>query len=310
MFQYEISTFGTYQKVHFWNAQGDEMTIVPDCGANLLDLKFGGVSVLDGFQTPEALAAGDWGRSIVLVPFPNRLRDGKYSFEGKNYQFSINNADTNNAIHGLGMQAPMQIATIETTEAAATLVCKWQYDGSDAAYPFPFLFQIAFILRGGALDMKMSITNNGTHAIPAGLGWHPYFRIAEKSDMVSLKMPEADMIEIDERMLPTGIKKPFDTYKNMTLIGNDTLDNGFLITEKGTTATTTIEAAAGKLSFWQQLDTARFVQVFTPPHRQSIAIEPMTCNIDAFNNNDGLVILEPNNTLDCVFGMCFQQFSV
>ena len=308
MYTHRIEPFGKFEKHILQNDNGDALEMTPQYGACLLDLRFDGMSVLDGYRTPEELIENKWSKNVVLVPFPNRLRDGRFEHLGKTYQFDINNAATGNAIHGFGKDAPMTVKKVKVSENEASICCIWQYDGSREAFPFRFTFETTMILRGGNFEMEMKIRNDNQVPMPAGLGWHPYFRMADNVADVSLKMPFCEAIEIDERMLPTGKKTPFFDYWAKKPIGKATLDNGFFISkEEENFATTYLESERGQLAFWQEIGAAKwnFLQIFTPPHRQSIAIEPMTCNIDAFNNHDGLVILTPRATLEGRFGVRF-----
>jgi aldose 1-epimerase len=312
MYTHIIEPFGAFEKHTIANELGDAFMVVPAFGANLLDLQFGGISVIEGFKTPEELVEIAWGKSIILFPFPNRLRDGRYIHEGKIYQFPINNADTGNAIHGFSNKVKMDVANVETNENEGKLTCTYTHDGSHEGYPFRFSFNITFILRGSNLDIDMSITNEDSTTIPVGLGWHPYFRLSEKSDDTFLQMPDCQLVEIDERMIPTGAKSDFTDFNTLTQIQDSFLDNGFYIKNQTQNAEVILSSSVGTLTYWQETGAGKwnFVQVFTPPHRMSIAVEPMTCNVDAFNNKDGLTILQPNETLQGRFGVKFEKSMV
>ncbi len=309
MYKHTIEPFGKFEKHIIENEQGDSFAIVPAFGANLLDLKFNHISVLDGYQTPEELVKNSWSKNIILFPFPNRLRDGRYTHEGISYQFDINNADTQNAIHGFSKDVLMTVAKVKTDAQTGSITCVYEHDGTHKAYPFKFMFKIMFILRGGEFEIEMKFNNLENKPIPVGLGWHPYFRISEKSDDTSLQMPDCQLIMIDERMLPTGKKQAFKDFEALKKIGSTFLDNGFYINNQTENAEVILQSELGTLTYWQETGAAKwnYVQVFTPPHRLSIAIEPMTCNMDAFNNKDGLVLLTPKATLDGKFGVKFSK---
>jgi aldose 1-epimerase len=309
MFSHTIEPFGAFEKHVFSNTQGDAFAVVPQFGACLLDLQFDGTSVLDGYQTPDELIATKWSKNIILLPYPNRLRDGQYTHEGKTYQFELTNAATHNSIHGFGKDVPMLVKSTWTKAKEAGITCVWHYNGAHSAYPFAFTAEITMILRGGKFEMSMSIQNDSDTTIPVGLGWHPYFKMSEKSDDSALKMPDCQLISIDDRMLPTGEKTTFKAFKNLTSINDTVLDNGFYIKNQTKKAVTLLASDEGRLMFWQETGERKwnFLQVFTPPHRKSVAIEPMTCNIDAFNNGDGLVILKPSEVLSGSFGVNFKR---
>jgi aldose 1-epimerase len=314
MYKHIVEPFGAFEKHTLANDKGDSFSIVPEFGANLLDLQFDGKSILDGYHTPEELVENKWSKNIILFPFPNRLQDGQYTHAGKTYQFDINNAATGNAIHGFSKNVEMSVSKVKTTELSAAITCEYKHNGKHKGFPFKFTFKVTFILskglhaeRGGEITIDMQITNTDTVAFPVGLGWHPYFKISDISDNTWLQMPECQFITIDDRMLPTGDKTPFTDFKTLKKINNTTLDNGFYITNQTEKAEVILQSDLGTLTYWQETGIAKwnFLQVFTPPHRQSIAIEPMTCNIDAFNNKDGLVLLTPKATLNGRFGVQF-----
>lgn len=309
MYQHHIDSFGNFKKHIIENSNGDSFTIVPAYGANLIDLKFKNKTVIDGFQTPEELKAGNWGKSILLFPFPNRLKDGKYTHRGVEYQFAINNADTQNAIHGFGFNMPFDVVKTYIGENEGAITCEYQHDGSHPAYPFKFTFQVQFTLKARELQVDMSFTNHESFEIPVGLGWHPYYRISERSDDTALQMPEVQIVAIDDRMIPTGEKQNFTDFETLKPIENNFLDNGFFIKKHNEVAEVILQSELGRLTCWQETGAGKwnFVQVFTPPHRMSIAVEPMTCNVDAFNNKDGLTLLSPNTTLGGRFGVRFSE---
>ena len=325
MYKHTIEPFDKFEKHIIENDQGDSFAIVPAFGANLLDLKFNNISVLDGYHTPEELIKNSWSKNIILFPFPNRLRDGRYTHEGVTYQFDINNADTQNAIHGFSKDVPMTVEKVKTDSSEGSITCEYQHDGTHKAYPFKFNFKITFSLknqsegelslraergrRGSELEINMQFTNLENKPIPVGLGWHPYFRISQKSDDTSLQMPDCQLIMIDDRMLPTGEKRVFKDFENLKPIGTTFLDNGFYINNQTKNAEVILQSELGTLTYWQETGEGKwnYVQVFTPPHRQSIAVEPMTCNMDAFNNKDGLVLLTPQATLKGKFGVIFSK---
>ena len=309
MYKHIIEPFGKFEKHTIENERGDSFSIVPAFGANLLDLKFNNMSVLDGYQTPEELVKNSWSKNIILFPFPNRLRDGQYTHDGIKYQFDINNIDTQNAIHGFSKDVPMSVLNTKTDVHEGSITCEYQHDGTHKAYPFKFIFKITFILRGGKFEIEMQFKNLESKVIPVGLGWHPYFRISEKSDDTSLQMPDCQLIMIDERMLPTGKKQAFKDFETLKKIGSTFLDNGFYINNQTENAEVILQSKLGTLTYWQETGEGKwnYVQVFTPPHRKSIAVEPMTCNMDAFNNKEGLVLLMPQATLKGKFGVKFSK---
>ena len=297
MFQESIEAFGDFDKYVFHHpASGNNFAIVPAHGACLLDLQLNGQRVLDGCQTPEELQRNEWGKSALLFPFPNRLREGRYQFDGRTFLFPINDTPTGNALHGFGLDAPFRVKHRDYTSEKAQLHCQYVYQGERNEYPFPFIIDAIFtIARNGTFSFQLKMTNSGTTRLPAGLGWHPYFRLSDQVDDLQLQLPATELIEIDATMIPTGKRYTYDYFKELRNIGRVVLDNGFVVLPTSEPATLRLATKGFSLSYRQETGprAGNFLQLFTPPHRQSIAIEPMTCNIDAFNNGEGLVVLEP-----------------
>jgi aldose 1-epimerase len=307
MYQYHIEAFGRFER-HVFSKGNQRFSIVPEHGAVLLDAHLNGTNVIEGFTTPEALEDLKWGKSICLYPFPNRMCDGQYTHEGKTYNFPIDNPATNNAIHGFGKKMPHPIVKMTLAEHYAQVTCRNDYDGHLPYYPFACSFEITFTLDDHeGMSVRMSFTNHSETAIPAGIGWHPYFSISEKIEDTVLELDALQFISIDDRMLPTGEKIPYQVFENATKINDVSLDNGFFIPSGKEKFYATLLSEKGKLTYWQTTGERKynFIQIFTPPHRTCIALEPMTCNVNAFNNKDGLVILDKGESLFGDFGFSF-----
>ena len=295
MFHQSISAFGQYPRHTLRSGDGrHSLSLVPGHGACLLELRLHGVSLLDAYQSPASMESNDWGKNIVLFPFPNRLKAGRYSWLGREYQFPINDKGTGNALHGFGWNMPMAVERLELSEHEGSITCIHHHDGALAWYPFPFSFSITFSLSGnGDFSMTMRFQNTGSDILPAGVGWHPYFRLGTSLSEVYLQLPGCRMVGIDEHMIPNGDLLPDARFSNLKPIGDTVLDNCFLLDSGQDTAI--LEGPAGRLTYRQENGQGKFpfLQVFTPPHRNAIALEPMSCNIDAYNNGMGLWTLAP-----------------
>jgi aldose 1-epimerase len=292
MFQLSVLPFGKYQCYTVAHA-GVGFSIVPDLGANVIDIQFNGRAILDGYLTPEALEEGKWGKSTVLFPFPNRLRDGQYQWEGRRYQFPVNNAATGNAIHGFVRAHAFEVIHVLLKPDRASIACQLVYEGSYAHYPFPFTLNLTYtISRDGVFSVQASCRNRHIRPIPIGFGWHPYFKLGPRADACALSLPACERVDIDDRMIPTGVRSAYTAFDQQREIGETMLDNCFLSLSKGMYKAR-LRGEAGKIDLHASAAKFPYFQVFTPPHRESIALEPMSCNVDAFNNRDGLVALAP-----------------
>ena len=311
MFKHKIEDFGPFEKHLITDeANGHALAITPDRGACLLSLRFGGREVLDGYQTYQEVDFNRWGKNMPLFPFPNRLRDGAYTWHDRTYHFPIDDGPTGNAIHGFAMESEFALADLDLRAGQATVTYVFPYDGRNPAYPFPCSVSLVYQIHGaaGEFRMEMAVTNEGDENIPVGMGFHPYFQLGDSVADYVLKMPPCEMIGLDERMLPTGKRYPYDEFTEGRLLQTTVLDNGFALLDSGEGRfVVEVEGPAGRLHYWQQTGHHRFnyIQLFTPPYRTSLAIEPMTCMVDAFNNGEGLIRLAPGQTTKARWGIGF-----
>jgi aldose 1-epimerase len=288
----EIS-FGKYRRYDFRHLEtGVGFSVAPAAGANVPEILFDGVNILDGYESPEEMEAGKWGKSALLFPFPNRLKDGQYDWQGRRYQFPINNEATNNAIHGFAREEVFEVTHIDLGTDHAEITCALDYDGRHAYFPFPLRFEVTYrITNQRNFEVRFVVRNRHTSALPFGIGWHPYFKLAEKADLHQLALPACEQVEIDDRMIPTGNFTPFSAFNRLQTLGNTQLDTCFRVTEPHPQYRMQLCGSARQLTLTASSGLFPYFQVFTPPHRNSIALEPMTCNVDAFNNGLGRIEL-------------------
>lgn len=308
MFKHLKEAFGEYTRHELRDETGKNvLSFVPAFGSCVLELVLNGVSVLDGYHSPAEMEANRWAKNTVLFPFPNRLDYGTYQWEGTDYHFPINEPISETALHGFGQDKPMQAYRFEVKEGHALVECRYSDKGEQPFYPFPFSFFIAFLLKNtGKLEVEMRFRNDGTEALPVGLGWHPYFCLADRIDDMSLQMPASHMVGVDSRMIPTGKKYTYEEFLQLRRIGATVLDNCFALpSDLPSHAEVLLEGPKGRLRYQQETGPGKFnfLQVFTPPDRNALAIEPMTCGPDAFNNHEGLIRLEAGAEAKAAFSV-------
>jgi aldose 1-epimerase len=302
---------------------GEFLSILPGFGGILrrLVLRKGKelMVLIKAPDSPQALLADESYASALLYPFPSRLRHGIYRFDGEDYALPMNEAKHDNALHGFVHGESFQVISQETTATQAQLVLRYDYTGSIAGYPFPFSLTITYELiqadqlplgslttdRMCALRITYSALNTGPKPCPAAFGWHPYFTLSEGAiDDMTLALPARSEIVLDSDMLPEGRKpaKPAETIS----LHEQNLDIPFAIepTSPATGApfveTILASPKAGvRLLVGQETGPGKlnYLVCFTPPRRDSIAIEPLTANVNAFNTGEGLAIIEPGDAL-------------
>jgi len=311
MYQHSTETFGTFTKHILHNEKtGHQLAILPEYGAIVLDLQLQGVSILDTYQTPQEVINNSWAKNTVLFPFPNRLKDGIYDWGDETYRFFANESLTNTALHGFGQDKPMKVTLLEVEENHASITCLYSDYGQHEAYPFQFSVEMIFTLSDEkGFELELVMRNHDDQVIPAGLGWHPYFAMGPKADDYRLQMPECKLVGIDERMLPTGKTYEYDEFSELKPVGVTVLDNCFELPIQQGKAEVLVQGEKGTLHYWQQTGFGKynFLQVFIPPMRHCIALEPMTCAPDAFNNRMGLAMLNPGEILSGQFGVWLEK---
>ena len=237
-------------------------------------------------------------QSSLLFPFPNRLKGGQYRFNNTNYQFLLNDFGRPNALHGFVHDQRFEIVELSQDKINLRL----RSSGDRMAYPFKFELDLTYSLLPGKLDIRVEISNSGDRIMPCGFGWHPYFNI--RDDKTHMLLSGVEKIEIDEDMIPTGKRTPYKTFEEPALLRDVRLDTCFRFLSEGINSTSLYFVDGEELQIWQDHNYS-FVQVFTPDDGKTIAIEPMTCGIDALNSGDGLKKLSPGESwaVNCGLGL-------
>lgn len=271
--------------------------VVTESGAALRFLSHDGRPLVDGFAVDEVSAGG---RGQVLVPWPNRVRDGKYSFDGQDFQLPLTEPARHNASHGLVRWA----AWTPEEHTADTVALRYRLM-AETGWPWTFDVRVTYALSETGLTVTVSATNRADRPAPYAAGMHPYLCVGEGPvDPLELTLPARRRYLTDDRLLPVGSEPvagtPYD-FTQPRLIGTTALDDGFTDLERdgqGRATTTLRDPGTGHgVALWVD-ETWTCLQVFTAdevPHtaRRSIAVEPMTAPADALNSGEGLVVLEP-----------------
>lgn len=304
---------------------GEFLTVIPDFGARLrrLVLRKGPdlLALIKAPESPQALLADEGYASALLYPFPSRIRHGIYRFEGEDYALPLNETNRDHALHGFVQDKPFVVVSQETTPVRARLVLRYDYGGSIAGYPFPFALTVTYELvqanqlplgsftndRMCAARMSYSALNTGTKPCPAAFGWHPYFTLSEQPvDELTLSLPARTAILLDETMIPAGrgAAEPAATIS----LRDRMLDTPFAllppaVPTRGEPFAETILTSPKmgiRLIVGQQTGAGKlnYLVCYTPPRRDSVAIESQTASVNAFNSGDGLAILDPGDSLD------------
>ena len=257
------------------------------------------------------------GQGDVLIPFPGRVRDGRYMFEGQTYQMPLNDKDGPNAIHGFVRLVPWDV--VEHSERVVTFGLM-QWENAHTGYPFALGFLISYVLEEKGLLCRFAITNTGNRAAPVAAGFHPYFTVgAERIDTDTLTLPFASTLEM-ANLLPTGNVLPVDgtpfDFRKPKSIGSTQFNTCYVNPQRDEDGLIRIRLAAPDteraVTVWMDKAFNYVVLYSGDPlpdshRRRALAIEPMTCASDAFNHPDwGLVTLGPNQMMQGSWGVTLE----
>jgi aldose 1-epimerase len=240
---------------------GDSRAVVVEVGAGLREWD----GVLVGYGVEEMCGAG---RGQVLAPWPNRIADGAYEWDGEPHQLPIDETSSGSSIHGLVRWTSWRLVEREPSRALLELVLHPQ-----PGYPFTLRLRAEYRLGESGLVVRTSAENIGDRACPFGAGHHPY---------LAAPTGRVDDLVLDGE--PVGDRKLDETWHRP---GGWRIDLG--------------EAVVWADTSWP------YIQVFTGDlpdiQRRGLAIEPMTCPPQAFRTGEGVIRLEPGEAFSGEWGI-------
>ena len=237
-----------------------------------------------------------WFNGARLSPFVCRLKNGEYIIGNQIYKIEKFYMG-NHAIHGLVYDASYEIALYSADEDKATVTLFYQYKGTDKGYPFVFDSYITYTLKkDNRIYISSRIVNGSDTAIPFNEGWHPYFNLEGKSNNWSLIINSNTTVEFDNEMIPTGSLKTDNRFTEKRRIEEAHLDDCYIIYDNSTPACV-LSYKGISLHIYPE-ESMPYLQVFTPDHRNNIAIECLSSAPNSFNNRFGLKWIQPKQTAE------------
>jgi aldose 1-epimerase len=276
---------------------GGYRAVVTESGATLRVLDYDGRPLIDGFAEDTPCPGG---RGQLLVPWPNRVRDGAYTFDGRDLQLGLTEPARHNAIHGLARWVSWTAQ--EHTATSVTLGYRLM---AQTGYPWTLDLHVVYDLSADGLTVTQTATNLDDRPAPYASGAHPYLSAGPGPvDGWELTLPASLRLLSDERQLPTGDEDvsgtPYD-FRMARPLRDIVLDHGFgwLTRDPDGVATALVrDPATGRgVALWVD-EHHPWLMVFsaddgTARARQAIAVEPMTAPPDAFRTGRDLVTLAP-----------------
>jgi aldose 1-epimerase len=289
-------------------AAGAYTAVVTELGAGLRELRRDGHPVIAGYP-PDELPPGAAGQ--LLLPWPNRVDQGRYTLAGTRYQLDLTEPGAGNAIHGLTRWMPWQAVRHD----ASAIVLRLTLLGRPG-YPFCLESEVEYQLSAeDGLRVQVRSQNAGSRPAPYGTGSHPYLTAGAASvDDCELTLPASQWLPADGRGIPAGPPQAvagggFD-FLAARKIAETKLDHAFtgLRRDAGGRAWARLRCATTEVALWAGTGYD-WLQVFTGDtldsgrRRRSVAVEPMTCPPNAYVSGTGVLLLKPGDQVTHEWGI-------
>jgi aldose 1-epimerase len=248
-------------------------------------------------------------RGQVLIPWPNRLRDGRYGFEGEEHQLALSEPDKHNAIHGL-----VRWVSWQARELQPSIVRLGHVLNPQPGYPFRLDLEVGYEVSENGLQVELAVRNDGDRAAPVGIGQHPYLLPVGDLEDVVLHLPARSVLATDERQIPTGtasVEGGAYDFRSGRRIAGARLDTAYLDLERDPQGRFWLrfEEPSRSLGVWLD-EHFRYVMAFTgdtlpdaPERRRSLGVEPMSCPPNALQTGDHVVRLDPGEAWRASWGI-------
>ncbi|HEV7134990.1 MAG TPA: aldose 1-epimerase family protein [Steroidobacteraceae bacterium] len=286
-----------------------QRAIVVEISGGLRTYEVNGHALLDGYGADEMCTGA---RGQILVPWPNRLRDGRYDFKGTTYQVPLTEPAKRNAIHGFLRWESWTLA-----DRGDDWVVLEHALRPREGYPFFLRLGAEYRLSETGLTATFTATNCGDRPCPYGIGAHPYLRVdAETINDCWLEAPGGRHLLEDDQAIPVGVAdvdgSEYD-FRAPRQIRQTELDTTFVVSMRGADGRAWVrlwpDGEGPGVGLW--MDQAYpYYMLFTgdslpdaSQRRRAVGVEPMTCAPNAFASGDGLIVLAPGEAITSSWGI-------
>jgi aldose 1-epimerase len=288
--------------------RGEQRAVIVEVGGGVREYSVADRPVLESYRLGEMC---DGAHGAPLIPWPNRLADGRYHFDGVDHEVALSEPAKHNAIHGFLLWRSWQASEHESSR----VVMRTRLHPLPG-YPFALEVSVAYELTDEGLVVTITAVNIGERRCPYGAGQHPYLSPGEGLvDDCLLELPaRTRLLTDDERQLPIGSETvdggEFD-FRVARRVGDTRVDAAFtdlMRDAAGHAVTRLFRPDGARVELWID-EHHPFIEIYTgdtlTPSRQrrGLAVEPMTCAPNAFQTGEGLVQLDPGELLSTHWGV-------
>ena len=293
---------GGQQPAHTLVAGELEAVFLPGQGMLGASLTLAGEELLGRVDNLESSAAkGSTAGLPVLYPWANRLAAPGYRVAGREVTLDLRSALLHVDEHGLPIHGvPWARLPWQVTAATGGTLQAW-LDWTEAAwlavFPFRHRVELSVDLRPDGLLVETTVRANAGDAVPVSFGFHPYFSLAGHArGRWRLQLPPMRRLAPDAQGIPTGVETPFAGWD--AALSEASFDDGFVLGRP--TAAFCLSAPDRRLTV-ELLSGYPCAQVFTPPDKPYVALEPMTAPTNALSRGEGLRLVQPGGTFQASF---------
>lgn len=287
---------------------GTQEAVITEVGAGIRSYTVAGVAVLDGFDVDEMC---DGARGQSLLPWPNRIADGRYSWDGSEQQLPLTEPDKHNAIHGLTRWANWEL--LELIDARVVHL-RFQLRGQ-AGWPFLLRLDLRYTLDDNGLTVQTTARNTGTASCPFAAGAHPY--LSPGSGLVDdcrLVVPGSTWLATDDRGIPVGsvpVEGDPHDFREPRPIGQLQIDQAYTDLRRTSDGRAVVELRRPDgtgAQLWAGPGYP-YLEIFTGDtltpdrRRRGLGVEPMTAPPNAFQSGTDLIRLEPGESVELDWGV-------
>jgi aldose 1-epimerase len=277
---------------------GDQRAVIVEVGGGLRSYFVGDRSLVDGYAED---AMADGARGQTLAPWPNRVRDGKWSWQGADLQLALTEPEQHNAIHGLARWLRWRLVThsVDAVSLECT-VCP------QPGYPWTVQVRNDWSIGESGLSVRTTLANRSTTAAPVGVGFHPYLTVRSTIDGALLTVPADTRLITGQQQIPTAREAVAGTdydFRDPRPIGQLRIDHSFTGLHRDDAGRCTVRLAdpdtGDVVTLWVD-ESYPWIVVFTGDslpderrRREGLAVEPMTMPPNGLVTGEDVVVLEP-----------------